>query len=592
MDKNEKVYRADSPMMGKKSEETNKKVYEAVLPYFYPSEMTHDRLIKAYDGPLDKTDQYLEDLIGLDSQRRAYFEIDATLLGELDQSYKIYNDALRETSNERKIAEICKLMKTGDIGEKAELFRAICDYQNYKVNRILFKKNTHKLFKVLLNSGFIDKQLEERISQARASLKNLRLVISRNPIDYLMCSTGQSFTSCMSILSETRSCYYMGLPYLTLDPNRAVIFLTDGIKEYNLIDTRSLDSKHPLVMLFGPKAHAKVEYFNMLQRSWLLLDKSSNLIIVRNFDNTKVRFTDILNEYKGYKDTNIYHAHSLDDYIDGKTVGKFPFNIGVNKGGYVASIYLDNVSAESKLRKKGKIKTPKELETENHITYIKGGGGTVFPHSYPYQWGKKLTYLVSHNIHKFTEFENMSGKWRCKECNGVFNSSSSSGYPGPDGKYHCSECFNDLYSKCKLCGAAYKKGEGFSFHKYKSMCENCYTSKTTSCGRCGNRLKGKETEESNYSERHSALLCTGCLEEEKSHMCTCCGDYMERPTKRSDGTRSTVCRGCQRVEKGMLEVPDYAEYSFGSSDNSARPSFGFNPTYRCPSDFMSSRRET
>lgn len=59
--------------------------------------------------------------------------------------------------------------------------------------------------------------------------KSLELVVSLNPIDWFLCSTGEKWSSCMSL--EGGYLFWVGLPLLVGDKNRALIYITDGTKK-------------------------------------------------------------------------------------------------------------------------------------------------------------------------------------------------------------------------------------------------------------------------------------------------------------------------------------------------------------------------
>lgn len=77
----------------------------------------------------------------------------------------------------------------------------------------------------------------ERI-KATTKLAYKQMVISRNFADWFLCSTSERWTSCLNLDSEYASAYWSGLPYLAGDPNRVMIYFTDGKrKKYNGIET-------------------------------------------------------------------------------------------------------------------------------------------------------------------------------------------------------------------------------------------------------------------------------------------------------------------------------------------------------------------
>lgn len=78
---------------------------------------------------------------------------------------------------------------------------------------------------------------KERI-KATTKLAYRQMVISRNFADWFLCSTSEKWTSCLNLDSEYANAYWSGLPYLAGDPNRVMIYFTDGKKKkFNGVET-------------------------------------------------------------------------------------------------------------------------------------------------------------------------------------------------------------------------------------------------------------------------------------------------------------------------------------------------------------------
>lgn len=88
--------------------------------------------------------------------------------------------------------------------------------------------------KILLVVEKYLKNIFEEIGKYKIPNKKLYLVLSLNFMDWFLCSTGEGWSSCLSLESDYEGGYWHGLPGLIGDKNRALLYITDGKqKEYN-----------------------------------------------------------------------------------------------------------------------------------------------------------------------------------------------------------------------------------------------------------------------------------------------------------------------------------------------------------------------
>ena len=77
----------------------------------------------------------------------------------------------------------------------------------------------------------------EQVGTKKMPNKKLYLVLSCNFADWFLCSTAEDWNSCLALNSDCSYCYWAGLPGLIGDKNRAMIYITDGVKKnYNGIE--------------------------------------------------------------------------------------------------------------------------------------------------------------------------------------------------------------------------------------------------------------------------------------------------------------------------------------------------------------------
>ena len=173
-------------------------------------------------------------------------------LGEFDETGRMYIPI-----NE----EYYEMFDSGYLGIKNNLKFAVTElgvnYQNYINNSIIIDKQKVKLQKAIYNYivkesnnrnshyyGYADttrdkfdakqkiKNIFEKAAESSLSKnKKLFIVISLNFADWFLCSTRESWTSCLSLESSYSDLYWSGLPGLIGDKNRAMIYITDKTKK-------------------------------------------------------------------------------------------------------------------------------------------------------------------------------------------------------------------------------------------------------------------------------------------------------------------------------------------------------------------------
>ncbi|MDR0676557.1 MAG: hypothetical protein LBF97_05925 [Elusimicrobiota bacterium] len=121
-------------------------------------------------------------------------------------------------------------------------------YLRKKIHNKTFKNalkayNIHIKITEFLNSNYLGNRLK---------ISDLKVCLSLNYSDWLLCSTKNSWTSCLSL--ENSLGYWAGLASLVCDKNRIMIFLTDG-KEKEFMGIKS---------------------YNMIRRAWALLLQNNN----------------------------------------------------------------------------------------------------------------------------------------------------------------------------------------------------------------------------------------------------------------------------------------------------------------------------
>ena len=140
-------------------------------------------------------------------------------------------------------------------------FKSFCeenrvDYSNFQSNMIEIGKQKYKLFKLLylfyLEEENFRKDFpaspERKTKEEMENLirfevdltgrirlpknKKLYLVVTVDPNDIFMCSTGNTWSSCTDLSSgKTAGLFWAGVPGLFVDPNRIMVYITDKTKK-------------------------------------------------------------------------------------------------------------------------------------------------------------------------------------------------------------------------------------------------------------------------------------------------------------------------------------------------------------------------
>lgn len=467
------------------SNDKNMDNFKNIIPYFYYDDDTNDRIYDEIDTKLMSEDnKYLDEMLNLNNQRRAFYSVNKS--EDLDKGYREYRNELYNS-----------------LSIKDELYGRLCDYKVFSENSIVIDKQPVKLFKYLLKKEIFTKAQVDRINNYKTG-DDLYVCISRNPVDMLFCSTNQSFSSCESLCSDYSGAFYMALGALPLDPNRAIMFLTNGkIKRY---DIKDYEFKH----------------FRYICRSWLLLDKDSSLHVIRHYPSSSMDFDTILRSI-GYK-------INIDDFSD----SKFKFEPGSYENGEHVNLYLDNIGR-------------KYTNNKIYYTYLGTTGcDEIFNCSSGFESIEDFDSLNNNNTHA------------CVSCNCSVEDDYS--YFNEDGDPYCEECYNDRYSSCYSCGdevclesdCTYRTDNGY-------YCSGCFHDKYIICDNCGeSELIGDSIVLSDSSHTY----CEGCGYD-LTFYCEECEYVYENDDESTIGNMCLscfgeshfVCSNCEETKKNDEESP-------------------------------------
>lgn len=424
--------------------ENNLEVFRRVLPDFYLEEKFNKKILKEIDNETrSKNMRYLDDLLQLNEQKRAWFEVPLT--EENDEAYKFYRNMIQSIDVEQYNLNISDLI----------------DYKNFANNRIRIEKKEYKLFSLLLKKEILNQYDLDSINRLKGGFKYF--CISRNPIDYLMCSTAQPFTTCESLDSEYEGCYFMGLPSLNLDPNRFMIFTTKGkLSRYTI------------------KGNT-IKYFRYHCRTFVISVRNNIFALVRYYPNRLFDMGEILSAVTGIE--------TIDNIIDyeGDLEGRFWFEYPKYINGQPAFIYLDNIGLRQ------------DSEDGELVTYSLNHGST----------GSSFAYEFSciEGFNQIRDFEDLTGI-KCCYC--------GDHYPEDRMTYIeyygdvCENCYEERFRECRYCDSEiYIQEEGYYIQESDFyLCNDCYHENYTICEYCGLEIPIEKAIP--YKDE---LLCNDCYEE-------------------------------------------------------------------------------
>ena len=377
-------------------------------------------------------------------------------------------------------------------------------YDNFISNKVVFKKNITKIKKVfelaykefphVYEDSFAENytaencsrrivKLFEEIGASKKSGKKLKFVISFNPMDWLLSSTGEDWSSCFRLDNPNGGYQYcMGLPFLCGDNNRALLYITDDSKKEH----------------FGIKAH------HYQTRTWCLINETGSFNVIKWYPNDTIG-VDPINSITGYNNfkSREYFTHS-----------KYPIDVISTKKGAVIGVYSDMgrmTEENGKLWWVGNSKDGQQIFTKNLIDL----------------YGKDHHSFIMRQM----DFRGL----------GV----STSGYNINDWKrlgLHLDLNFTAL--TCNSCKSNNKGG--FVLKKNNTfLCYDCYKNNIFTCKKCGSENFLKEgTEKHTVIDEHNneIILCQDCWDNRQNNICECCGKYSLNLSTSKEGKR--ICGNC------------------------------------------------
>lgn len=198
-------------------EKCNMETLIKLLPNFQYD--THSRRM-IEEGMLQRAT--IDDDLGLDAHKRRVFEVDY-VDETTDDAFDEFKTVIYNYHFNTHCIKYLGNHTTSSVAKsypKDYCLLDLMDYDNYMENSLPCGAKLIRYLRRL--PEFPLAELEQAVSIRSKGNKHL-VLITRNPIDMLMASTNQSFSSCIGLESDYEDCYYLALPSFFIDPNRYMI---------------------------------------------------------------------------------------------------------------------------------------------------------------------------------------------------------------------------------------------------------------------------------------------------------------------------------------------------------------------------------
>ncbi len=306
--------------------------------------------------------------------------------------------------------------------------KKILSYLYYKpeplLEKYIFPETNRLWFKITPQMRMLLRQ--QTTNKAVSETKYL--VISRNPVDFMMCSTGQGFHSCYAL--DSRSSNAWSLPSLLCDKNRFLIYLTNAkFKNFVLDDEGDM----------------KFRYLKIKARCWGLLTNKDILFLNKDYSESSVDLQPLLNEL------SIPSTH----YIDALSKYPLDFPRGKSKKEYIKGSII-------------------ELEKGNFAVFPILDNGIKFVHykrKVYYGFGviNKRSFEPSRLSNSKSFLQLVSTRDKCSHCKKIYKIEKME--RTEDGLF-CPTCTKNFIRKCKTCGRKFFEP---SNDKVVNCCYHCGT---------------------------------------------------------------------------------------------------------------------
>jgi len=320
---------------------------------------------------------------------------------------------------------------------------------NYSIEEFTdtFGDNSYRFFSEKEARDFLKKQVEiaimrkfERIGTMKVSNeKKLKIVLSRNFADWFLASTAErSWTSCLSLESSYEGAYWSGLPGTIVDPNRILIYVTDGeTKEYQGIKTE-----------------------RYMQRTWAVIDDEGVFHNLKWYDSKKVSNKTIkevtginlrLNSGKEFRSYSSFEPLWFQNdiscfiYSDNSLLSEYDDDAGI----YILGADSSDMCIINENRE---IIFDCVWYLDNSDIELSSG----------------LSTLIELDV-TLAERQDGAGSKCCDECGCSIDNDDYS----HNGTIYCEDCYYEIYTECDHCNSIVYRDEAHTDENGDTFCDDC-----------------------------------------------------------------------------------------------------------------------
>lgn len=476
------------------SDSNREKILNLVKKHFSLEKESMERFEEhLYDPFIDETYQKI---LG-DNSLKAYFDIPEHLLAEIDQGWKdfktlfvtfcdhynvSYNDfrsnSIKVNKNLFKIEkaimnyylETPRMVKTLEYDLRIaplsqNMFRFI-EHKKYVPNEDYLPFYRDEVIDLSSYRREISTILKDIGAVSIPKKGDLKAVLSLDFTDFFLAATGENWSSCISLESSYNAALWSGLPGTIVDPNRSILYITDGKK----------------------KDYEGIVTDRMLSRAFCILDEENNINPLRYFPSRYI------SEEKLKKITGIPFSER------GLFLSKHFFEPLFFKNQNSCFIFQDN-SCFVKNSGENIVK----IEGRGHgYYYFPKNGEIVREGNQIFNCDQGLSGLIMRNK-EIEEFENSFEV--CDICD-IEIEHEDDIMEAPNGDSLCERCFMENFFVCVNCGQTHGNGEESEMNE---ICISCFDNHYDFCDDCNLPFEREvlvHVNDNNYN-----LLCPHCNED-------------------------------------------------------------------------------
>jgi len=194
-----------------------------------------DKSLSFFKDFLDSGENIAPEFLSiLGPDRRKKVNVSLKNIEPFDSGWEIFSHVFQDFIEENKIEyshfnsnifdgkKLFKAIISSSIGKEEYYGRRYCDKYTLPY---------HAFVKYIKEEDIVQNILKTIGTKKLPKSNSFEIIMTANFADWFLCSTGESWGSCIGLDSSYDSAYWSGLPGLVGDKNRIMIYLTDGSKK-------------------------------------------------------------------------------------------------------------------------------------------------------------------------------------------------------------------------------------------------------------------------------------------------------------------------------------------------------------------------